>query len=66
MNLVYNHKSQKIEEINYLAKKSLFLYRLCQEICKFFKFFKITRANSSLILIFQIIKIDASLILKYF
>jgi hypothetical protein len=39
MNLLYNHKSQKIEKINYLAKKPVLLYRLCHEICKFFKFF---------------------------
>ncbi len=39
MNLVYNHRSQKIEKINYLAKEPVLLYRLYHEIYKFFKFF---------------------------
>jgi hypothetical protein len=38
MNLIYNHRSQKIEKIKYPARKPLLLCRLCQEICKFFEF----------------------------
>jgi hypothetical protein len=53
MNLVYNHRSQRIEKIKYLAREPLLLYRLCREICNFFKFFEISRANSSFILIFS-------------
>ncbi len=50
MSLVYNHRSQRIK---YLAREPLLLYRLCREICNFFKFFEISRANSSFILIFS-------------
>jgi hypothetical protein len=64
--LVYNSDSQKYEKVKELTRAPLVLYQIFHENYQFFKIFEIIGIGSSLILIlFQRIETDNSLILKY-